>query len=216
MNSQMADIAMAASLLFGLRGANPVAAQSHKEPSRPHQAAQSGQSNEDISRAAFQAILPVLRNPRCMNCHSSGDYPRQGDDGHPHGMDVKRGPDGQGINPVKCSVCHRGQNVAGKDSPPGAPDWAMPSPQMPMIWEGKTDRQLCELLKDPQQNGHRNTAQIVEHMHTPLVLWGWHPGEGRTPIAVPQTQFLKNVSDWADHGAACPSTGNDTPSNSEK
>ena len=28
--------------------------------------------------AAFEALAPVLRNPRCMNCHSTGDYPRQG------------------------------------------------------------------------------------------------------------------------------------------
>jgi hypothetical protein len=88
--------------------------------------------------------------------------------------------------------------------PPGAPDWALPSPAMPMIWEGLSDHQLCLLLKDPRQNGHRNMQQIVEHMHTPLVLWGWNPGEGRTPIAMPQHEFLAKVSDWADKGSACP------------
>ena len=51
-----------------------------------------------------------------------------------------------------------------------------------MIWEGLTDGQLCELLKDPRQNGHRSVQQIVEHMSTPLVLWGWNPGEGRSAI----------------------------------
>ena len=81
---------------------------------------------------------------------------------------------------------------------------ASPS-SMPMIWEGLTDRQLCELLKDPKQNGHRNVQQIVEHMSTPLVLWGWHPGEGRTPIAMPQAEFLNSVKQWADSGGACPS-----------
>ena len=34
----------------------------------------------EISAAAFESILPVLRHPRCMNCHSSGDFPRQGDE----------------------------------------------------------------------------------------------------------------------------------------
>ena len=33
-------------------------------------------------------------------------------------------------------------------------------------------------------------AQIVEHMSTPLVLWGWRPGDGRTPIPMPQQEFL--------------------------
>jgi hypothetical protein len=73
-----------------------------------------------------------------------------------------------------------------------------------MIWEGLTDHQLCELLKDPQQNGHRTAEQIVEHMHTPLVLWGWVPGEGRTPIPTPQHDFLAKVQEWAARGAACP------------
>ncbi len=73
-----------------------------------------------------------------------------------------------------------------------------------MVWEGLSDHQLCELLKDPQQNGHRTVSQIVEHMHTPLVLWGWNPGEGRTAIPYSQERFLADVAGWADNGAHCP------------
>ena len=105
--------------------------------------------------AAFEALAPALRNPRCMNCHSTGDCPRQGNDSHRHTMDVRRGPDGNGVNAVKCSTCHQDHNTVGARTPPGAPDWHLPSPAMPMIWEGLTDRQLCELLKDPKQNGNR-------------------------------------------------------------
>ncbi len=86
----------------------------------------------------------------------------------------------------------------------GAPDWHLPSPEMPMIWEGLTDRQLCELFKDPRQNGGRDVDQIVEHMQTPLVMWGWNPGDSRTPVPVPQAAFLANVKQWAAKGAACP------------
>jgi hypothetical protein len=154
--------------------------------------------------AAFEAIVPVLHHPRCMNCHSNGDFPRQGDDSHRHTMQIHRGPDGQGANPVRCSTCHQDHNLVGLHMPPGAPDWHLPSPTMPMIWEGLTDHQLCELLKDPQQNGHRTPAQIVEHMHTPLVLWGWAPGEGRTPIPTSQHEFLARLQEWAAKGAACP------------
>jgi hypothetical protein len=75
---------------------------------------------------------------------------------------------------------------------------------MPMIWEGLSDHDLCALLKDPKQNGGRSLEQIVEHMHTPLVLWGWNPGEGRTPVPMPQTLFLEEVNDWANRGSACP------------
>src|SRR5579872_794865 len=109
--------------------------------------------------AAFEAIVPVLRHPRCMNCHSAGDFPRQGDDSHPHTMQVLRGPDGQGVHPVRCSSCHQDHNLAGMHMPPGSTDWRLPSPETPMIWEGLTDRQLCELLKDPAQNGHRSVQQ---------------------------------------------------------
>jgi hypothetical protein len=44
----------------------------------------------------------------------------------------------------------------------------------------------------------------VEHMHTPLVLWGWAPSDGRAPVPVAQEEFLAKVREWADKGAACP------------
>lgn len=163
------------------------------------------QADDDAAAAAaFELIVPVLHHPRCMNCHSTGDYPRQGNDRHPHTMNVRRGPDGHGTNAVKCSTCHQDHNLAGLHMPPGAPGWELPSPATPMIWEGLSTHQLCELLKDPAQNGHRTPAQIVAHMHTPLVGWGWNPGEGRTPIPMPHGQFLKRVTEWAKDGAACP------------
>src|ERR1700733_13616433 len=162
-------------------------------------------SPDDVAAAAaFEAIVPVLRHPRCMNCHSRGDFPRQGDDSHRHSMQVRRGPDGDGINGVRCSTCHQAHNLVGLHMPPGSPDWHLPSPAMPMIWEGLTDHQLCELFKDPQRNGHRTVDQIVEHMHTPLVLWGWAPGDGRAPVPVAQEEFFAKVQEWAVKGAACP------------
>jgi mono/diheme cytochrome c family protein len=160
--------------------------------------------DDAVAAAAFESMLPVLHHPRCMNCHSSGDFPRQGDDGHRHTMNVRRGPNGHGILAVQCSSCHQDHNLAGEHMPPGAPGWHLPAPAMPMIWEGLTDRQLCELLKDPRQNGDRNVDEIVEHFQTPLVLWGWHPGDGRTPVPVTQSEFLAKVKKWAAKGAACP------------
>jgi len=164
-------------------------------------------NKSEVSSSAFESMMPVLDHPRCMNCHSSGDFPRQGDDSHPHIMDVRRGPDGHGVNGVKCGTCHQDHNLPGIHMPPGAPDWRLPSPAMSMIWEGLSSHQLCELFKDPRQNGHRTVAQIVEHMHTPLVLWGWNPGDGRTPIPYPEKRFLEDVKVWAENGAACPAPG---------
>jgi hypothetical protein len=177
-----------------------VAAQT--EPAKPTVKPDSAQ--DAAATAAFEAIVPVLRHPRCMNCHSAGDFPRQGDDGHQHTMQVRRGPDGEGVNSVKCSTCHQDHNLTGVHMPPGASDWHLPPPETPMIWEGLTDSQLCELFKDPRQNGQRSVQQIVEHMSTPLVLWGWNPGGGRSAVPMKLNEFQARVKDWAAKGAACP------------
>jgi hypothetical protein len=160
---------------------------------------------EAASAAAFEAIVPVLRHRRCMNCHSSGDFPRQGDDGHRHTMNVRRGLYGEGVAGLKCSACHQDHNLQGEHMPPGAPGWHLPTTGEPMIWEGLNDRQLCELFKTPSANGHRSVDEIVQHMNTPLVLWAWNPGEGRTPVPIPQVEFLAKAKEWASSGAACPS-----------
>jgi len=162
------------------------------------------QHDDAGAAAAFESMVAVLHHPRCMNCHSTGDFPRQGDDGHRHTMDVRRGAHGNGVAGMSCSTCHQDFNLEGLHVPPGAPEWHLPSPEMPMIWEGLTDRQLCELFKDPKQNGNRTVDEVVEHMNSPLVLWGWHPGEGRTPVPMPQAQFLAKAKEWAAKGAACP------------
>jgi hypothetical protein len=170
-------------------------------------------ANDDAAAAsAFKSLVPVLRHPRCMNCHSAGGFPRQGDDGHRHTMNVRRGLQGQGVIGLKCSTCHQDHNLIGEHMPPGAPDWHLPSPEIPLIWEGLSDRQLCELFKNPAQNGHRTVNEIVQHMNSPLVLWGWHPGEGRTPIPMPESEFLTKVKEWASHGAACPGGGSSSES----
>ena len=153
----------------------------------------------------FEAFAPVLRHPRCMNCHSKGDFPRQGDDGHRHAMNVRRGSDGHGVTAERCTTCHQDHNLAGLHMPPGAPHWGLPPASMPMIWQGLTDAQLCESLKDPKQNKGRNLDQLVEHLTADkLVAWGWEPGNGRTAIPMPHDEFSTRVKKWSAAGAPCP------------
>ncbi len=155
--------------------------------------------------ALFVALVPVLRSPRCMNCHSSGDFPRQGDDGHPHTMNVRRGPTGFGVTSEKCNTCHQDHNLAGEHLPPGAPGWRLPPAGMAMIWQGLTDAQICESIKDPKRNRNRNINQLVEHLtEDKLVMWGWNPGEGRTPVPMPHDEFVTKVKQWQVAGAPCP------------
>jgi hypothetical protein len=174
------------------------------QPVNAEQSSATTTRDDAAAASAFEAIVPVLHNPRCMNCHSTGDFPRQGDDNHQHTMNVRRGLEGQGVAGLKCSTCHQDHNLTGEHMPPGATDWHLPSVQTPMIWKGLSDQQLCEVFKNPALNGHRTVNEIVQHMSTPLVLWGWHPGEGRTPISMPENEFLAKVKEWAAHGAACP------------
>ncbi|OLC22303.1 MAG: hypothetical protein AUH36_02360 [Chloroflexi bacterium 13_1_40CM_55_7] len=148
--------------------------------------------------ALFTAFVSVLRHPRCMNCHSRGDFPRQGDE------NVRRGPEGHGVTAEKCSTCHQDHNL-GAHLPPGAPNWALPPPATPMIWQGLTDAQICRSIKDPKQNKNRNLDQLVEHLtEDKLVMWGWNPGEGRTPIPMPHEEFAAKVKQWQAAGATCP------------
>jgi hypothetical protein len=166
----------------------------------------SGLEKDDArARELFTSIIPVLKHPRCLNCHANGDFPRQGDDSHIHTQNVKRGIDGQGKYGQKCSACHQEQNVAGLNMPPGAPGWHLPPAKMPMIWEGKTPGEICRQIKDPKQNNGKTIAQIIEHVTSDkLVLWGWNPGEGRTPPAMAHEDFAKRFQDWTRLGAACP------------
>jgi hypothetical protein len=41
---------------------------------------------------------------------------------------------------------------------------------------------MCQSIKDPKQNKNRNIEQLVERLtEDKLLMWGWSPGEGRTP-----------------------------------
>lgn len=155
--------------------------------------------------ALFTAFVPVLRHPRCMNCHSTGDFPRQGDDGHPHAMNVRRGAAGHGVTAERCSTCHQDHNLDGAHLPPGAPSWGLPPPSTPMIWQGLTDGQICRSIKDPKRNRNRNLEQLVEHLtEDQLVMWAWRPGEGRTPVPMSHDEFTAKVKQWQAGGAPCP------------
>ncbi len=160
--------------------------------------------DDTASARAFVMASQVFLHPRCINCHPAGDAPLQGDESRPHAMNVKRGPEGQGTKGLRCSNCHQTRNLPGAHMPPGDPDWQLPPKNMPMVFEKKTPRELCLQLKDPTQNGNRTPKEIVEHLRTSLVLWGWNPGEGRTPIPMPHEEFVKNMTEWVEKGATCP------------
>ena len=157
------------------------------------------------ARAAFLDAYKVLMHPRCMNCHPSGDAPLQGDDSHAHSQNVKRGKDGKGKYALKCANCHQDTNLPGENMPPGNPNWHLPERDMPLVFQGKSPRELADQLKDPKRNGGKTLEQLVEHVtHDKLVLWGWDPGDGRTKPPLSHDEFARKVREWVEKGAASP------------
>ncbi len=161
-------------------------------------------ADPEASAKAFLKASQVLLSPRCVNCHPAGDHPLQGDAQRVHNMQVVRGPEGLGKNGLWCSTCHQDKNISDAELP-GAPGWQLPSADMPMDFEKKTPRTLCEQLKDPAQNGHRGPEDIIEHVSdAPLVMWGWRPGKGRTPAPLSHDEFVRLMTEWVEKGQACP------------
>lgn len=156
-------------------------------------------------KAGFLDVTRVLQSPRCMNCHPAGDAPLQGDDARRHAQNVVRGDDGRGVFGMKCRTCHQEQNVGGEPLPPGAPDWRLPAASMPLVFEGKTPRELCLQIKDPQKNGGKTLDQVVEHVaRDGFVTWAFAPGEGRVPPPGTRDDLVAATRSWVSRGAACP------------
>lgn len=156
------------------------------------------------SVAAFKKVYSVLKSPRCMNCHPSGDIPLQGDDSHLHTMSPRRGVDGKGVYAMKCTNCHQPTNTPGKHTPPGNPNWHLPPANMKMIFQGRSANQLAKQLIDPKQNGNKDLKKLLEHADDGLVLSGWNPGEGRTLPPLSHAEFKKQWTIWLKTGAYAP------------
>jgi hypothetical protein len=74
-----------------------------------------------------------------------------------------------------------------------------------MAWQGKSLREICLQVQDPERNGRRSLSNLQQHLATdPLVGWAWHPGEGRAPAPGTQAQFGALIKAWIATGARCP------------
>lgn len=154
---------------------------------------------------AWSDVYAVLMSPRCMNCHPSGDRPLQTDDSKPHAMNVSRESVNNGLD---CSTCHAEKNAdeLGADGgPPGAPHWGLPDKDMPLIFEGRSEAELCEQLKRPGDNGYKTLDQLQHHVaKDALVLWGWEPGGERTRPPLSHEEFVAAFDAWVASRGACP------------
>lgn len=163
-------------------------------------------NTEERSVAIFDEMFKVISHPRCVNCHTADDSPRQGDMMRMHEPPVARNDSGFGVPGMYCNTCHGSENftyAGGEGSIPGHEIWLMAPATM--AWLGKSEAQICAQLKDRNLNGDRTLSEIVEHnSNDGLVGWGWHPGDGRDPAPGSQEVFGELTRAWVDTGAHCP------------
>jgi mono/diheme cytochrome c family protein len=156
-------------------------------------------------RKAWGDVYKVLMSPRCMNCHPVGDRPLQTDESRPHAMNISRKSLDNGL---RCATCHRDKNadeLGVPGGPPGAPHWGLPAKEMPLIFEGRSERELCLQMKRPGDNAYKSLDQLMHHVtEDPLVLWGWEPGGDRTKPPLSHEAFVEAFDAWVASGGACP------------
>ena len=162
--------------------------------------------------AAWQQVYTVLTHPRCINCHTAGNYPQQGDDRHRHLFNVVRGPAGEGVPALQCVTCHQSAN-ADTTGVPGAHGWHLAP--LSMRWQDTNDRILssptvCNAVSDRSKNGDRDGAALLKHNEEePPVLWAFNPGRRadgslRTPPPITHDQFVAATRRWVEAGMPCP------------
>ena len=159
-------------------------------------------NNAAAQTSLFEPIYEVLTHPRCLNCHTVTNFPRQGDERRRHDQLVMRGQDNHGAPTLHCDACHQDKNVA-DGAVPGAPHWGLAP--LSMAWEGLDPTQLCASLKDTELNGGRDLGDLLQHMtQDSLVLWGWVPGGGRSTPPLSHPDFVTALMVWVDAGGPCP------------
>ncbi len=162
--------------------------------------------------AAWQQVYSVMTHPRCINCHTAGSYPQQGDDRHRHLFNVVRGPAGKGVPGLQCLTCHQVAN-ADTTGVPGGHDWHLAP--LSMKWQDASDKILsssavCSAITDRSKNGNRDGAALLKHNEEePLILWAWNPGRRadgslRTPPPITHDQFVAATRKWVEAGMPCP------------
>jgi hypothetical protein len=160
-----------------------------------------------VGEEKFRQMATVLQHPRCMNCHTRTEFPRQGADRHRHAMNVTRGPSDRGAPGLHCSTCHQSINQTASGVP-GAPDWHLAP--LRMAWEGLSVAELCRALLDPDRGG-MTPDQFIPHLKTGLVRWAWSPGAGpqgqeRDAPPIAYERFIALTREWIDRGAPCPNS----------
>jgi hypothetical protein len=164
-------------------------------------------SFDEVNTPHFDKMMQVLTHKRCVNCHPSGDRPRQGEDSHYHNFGVQRGADNHGLPALRCESCHQHENND-FSGVPGAPEWSVAP--IEMAWEGLSRVEIAKSMMNRENNGNRSLDELVKHLtEHELVLWAWEPGidaagNAREKPPVSKEEYIKAVKAWAAAGAVIP------------
>jgi hypothetical protein len=159
----------------------------------------------------WRRIESVLTHPRCLNCHSVTEYPRQGDDRRQHGLGVRRGPNGYGSRAEMPNLPSEWES--GGLWHPWRKELAYGATR-PRLGERAGQARpwgaICATLKQPGEDGEPDYERLIEYVQlAPFVLWAWEPGtqpDGmmRTPPPLPHDAFVEAIKRWISAGAPCP------------
>ncbi|MGV6801800.1 MAG: hypothetical protein ACWA5L_07755 [bacterium] len=164
---------------------------------------------------AWQRLYEVVSHPRCANCHTGEENipmwsgPSYGQPRR-HGMNINADPSRAGIEYIPCSTCHitssTENNIAHAAPHTGLPWMLAP---VEFEWFGKDSASICQQIRNPDRNGGRDGAGLVDHiLHdaelSGFISWGFTPGEGRQPAPGSMQSHLDDMVLWTAAGMPCP------------
>ncbi|QHQ33687.1 hypothetical protein [Algicella marina] len=165
--------------------------------------------------AAWDRIHAVVSHPRCANCHTDASNlpmwtgPSFGTS-RPHGMNVDAGESRIGAETLPCATCHV-ESTRPNIMPHAAPHTGHPWMLAPaeFVWFDIPGPKICAQLRDPQRNGGRDGAGLIEHIThdaeiRSFIAWGFDPGGSREPTPGTMQQHLDDMIIWTEAGMPCP------------
>ncbi|KNG93382.1 hypothetical protein [Pseudaestuariivita atlantica] len=168
--------------------------------------------------AAWDRLHEVFVHPRCANCHVDAEGvpmwtgPSYGAPG-PHGMAIVAGESRIGAETLPCQTCHvtsTQPNTVAHAAPHTGMEWQLAPVEFQ--WVGKSPQDICAQVRDPDRNGGRDGAGLVEHIlhdaaETGFITWGFNPGGGREPAPGDLQSHLDDTIAWVAAGMPCPEDG---------
>ncbi|MBT0958064.1 hypothetical protein IV417_11760 [Alphaproteobacteria bacterium KMM 3653] len=167
---------------------------------------------------AWDRLHEVFTHPRCINCHVGEEavplwtttHGANPGETRPHGMNIHGGDSRVGAEYIDCGTCH--VTSTRPNTTPGAPphaglDWQLAP--LEFQWTGKTPAEICAQVRDPERNGGRDGAGLIEHIThdaevAGFITWGFTPGAGREPAPGSLQSHLDDTAAWVAAGMPCP------------